>query len=498
MRSGKRGCVLKNNREAELLLIKEIMKHKHDPYNFVRFVFSWGEGELAGKKIREWQKKVLIEIGEKLKAGSVTVMEAIRYAIASGHGIGKSALVAWIILWAISTFEDAKGVVTANTETQLKTKTWAELAKWHRLSINKHWFQFTATAIFSTDKDHEKTWRIDMVPWSERNTEAFAGLHNEGKRVILIFDEASAIPDIIWEVAEGALTDENTEIIWAAFGNPTRNTGRFKECFGRFRHRWACSQIDSRTVEGTNKAQINQWEEDYGVDSDFFKVRVRGMFPNASLKQFISIEDVDAAYGKHLREEQYSFAPKIISVDPAWEGDDEIVIGLRQGLYFKILRTFPKNDNDIQVANIVANYEDQEKADAVFIDMGYGTGIVSAGKTIGRNWQLVSFAEKSGDLGCLNKRAEMWKLTRDWLKEGGAIPADPILHADLVGPETISRLDGKLLLESKKDMKRRGLASPNRADALCLTFAHPVSSKYKKHKLEFASNDFDPFASLRS
>ncbi|MEI7000490.1 terminase, partial [Klebsiella pneumoniae] len=88
------------------------------------------------------------------------------------------------------------------------------------------------------------------------NTEAFAGLHNERKRIIVVFDEASNIADLVWEVAEGALTDEDTEIIWVAFGNPTRNTGRFRECFRKYRHRWKCAQIDSRTVEGTNKQQL--------------------------------------------------------------------------------------------------------------------------------------------------------------------------------------------------------------------------------------------------
>jgi hypothetical protein len=102
----------------------------------------------------------------------------------------------------LSTFEDTRGVVTSNTETQLKTKTWAELAKWHRLFIARDFFEFTATAIYSKAKDHDKTWRFDMIPWSVEKTEAFAGLHNKGKRIVVIFDEASAIPDKIFEVTE--------------------------------------------------------------------------------------------------------------------------------------------------------------------------------------------------------------------------------------------------------------------------------------------------------
>lgn len=483
-------------------LIEDIAGFTHDPLGFVLYAFDWGNGELArfSDGPDDWAREVLDEIGEKLRSGEISgANEAIQIATASGHGIGKSALVSWLILWAISTFEDTKGVVTANTDNQLRTKTWAELSKWYRLCICKDWFHFTATSIFSKDTEHEKTWRIDMIPWSVHNTEAFAGLHNQGKRILIVFDEASAIDDPIWEVTEGALTDEDTEIIWVAFGNPTQNRGRFKECFTRFRHRWSCRQIDSRSVKITNKEQIAKWCADYGEDSDFVKVRVRGMFPSASAKQFISSADADAALGRILREEQFNFAPKILTCDPAWEGDDELVIGLRQGLHFQILRVIPKNDNDIFVANMLANLEDQHKADAVFIDAGYGTGIVSAGRTMGRTWELVWFSGESSDIGCLNKRAEMWKLARDWLKDGGSIPKnDQVLYNDLIAPETIARTDGKIQLESKKDMKARGIPSPGRGDALALSFARPVSKKNPLDQFKTGSaREHDPYSTLR-
>lgn len=478
---------------SELDLINDIAKFTHDPLGFAKYSFPWGdEGDLSDvNEPREWQKNVLNHIGQQLQ-NKETRHNPILVSVASGHGIGKSALISMIINWGMSTCEDCKVVITSNTETQLRTKTMPEVTKWFNLAINSHWWNVTATQIYTVDKNHAKSWRCDAVTWSVNNTEAFAGLHNKKKRIILIFDEASAIDDKVWEVAEGAMTDEETEIIWIAFGNPTRNTGRFKECFGKLKHRWFNMQIDSRDVEGTNKTQIQKWIDDYGLDSDFVKVRVRGMFPSASFKQFINLEDVDAAYGRDLREEQYNFAPKIISVDPAWEGDDEFVIGMRQGLKFQILRSIPKNDNDIQMASLIATIQDEYKADAVFVDGGYGTGIVSAGKTMKRNWMLVWFNEKPNDEGCLNKRAEMWKLMRDWLKQGGSIPKDPQLHDELIGPETVPRMDGKIQLESKQDMKARGIQSPNRADALALTFAYPVTKKAdkpkKKEYVDYSSN----------
>lgn len=480
--------------DYEKQLVDDIAGFTHDPYGFVKFAFPWGSGVLKDKWPEKWQIDILKEVGKGLGINQV-----IQIAVASGHDIGKSALVAWLILWAMSTCEDTRGIVTANTESQLRTKTWPELAKWHRLAINSHWFDCTATAIISTNKSHEKTWRIDAIPWSERNSEAFAGLHNKGKRAILLFDEASAIADTIWEVSEGAMTDEGTELIWSVFGNPTRNIGRFRECFRKFKHRWITKQIDSRTVSLANKKKIDQWIEDYGIDSDFVKVRVRGMFPSMSTLQFISTDDVDRALGKHLRPDQYEWAPKILTLDNAWEGDDDGVIGLRQGLAFKILRTFAKNDNDIQVATLLATLEDQENADAVFIDAGYGTGVVSAGKSWKRDWKLVWFAEKSSDPGCFNKRADMWKQMRDWLKDGGAIPDDKVLYQDLISVETVGRTDGLIQLKSKKDMKADGLPSPGRGDALALSFAYPVQTKQKprtQRKNEQQAEEWNPHDNL--
>lgn len=464
-------------------LAEDLAAYSLDPSGWTKYAYEWNVGELTGELgPRKWQSEVLGHIGERLQ-NPETRFQPIQVAVASGHGIGKSAFIGILVNWGLSTCEDCKIVYTANTETQLRTKTTPEIGKWTRLSITSHVFERTATAVYAKVPGHDKSWRADAVTWSENNTEAFAGLHNKRKRIIVVYDEASAIADKVWEVTEGALSDEDTEIIWVVFGNPTRNTGRFKECFGKNKHRWQTWQIDSRTVEGTNKIQIQKWIDDHGVDSDFVKVRVRGMFPSASFKQFISLEDVDRAYGLELKPEQYNFAPKILTVDPAWEGDDEFVIGLRQGLKFEILKTIRKNDNDIQMANIIAGLEDEHDADLVVIDAGYGTGIVSAGKTLRRNWQLVWFSGAADDFGCLNKRAEMWKLARDWLKAGASIPKDPKLHDELIGPETVPRLDGKLQIESKKDMKSRGLDSPNRADALVLSFAFQVSSK-KKRKLE--------------
>lgn len=468
----------------------------HDPLAFVYFAYPWGEPGTPLEDMEgpdEWQIQILKDIGEQLKKGK-DLQTAIQEAVASGHGIGKSALISWLIHFAISTHENTRGVVTANTEGQLRTKTWPELSKWHNMFIAKDLFTYTATAIFSSDKDYEKTWRIDAIPWSKNSPESFAGLHNQGNRILVLFDEASAIDDVIWEVTEGALTDANTEIIWCAFGNPTRNSGRFRECFRKYRKFWNTYQIDSRTVKISNKAKIEEWLEAYGEDSDFFKVRVRGVFPSASDLQFISTEIADKAQKQVYKPGQFEHLPVIIGVDPAWTGSDSLEIVMRQGYYMKSLASIPKNDDDWRMAQLIAQFEDEYKADAVFIDMGYGTGIYSIGKQLGRKWRLIEFGGKSNDPVYLNMRAYMWGQMKEWLREGGSIPPnDQALYDDIVGPEAIIDKNGRIQLESKKDMKERGLPSPNKGDALALTFAARVVKKSETGNRIIANTSYNPF-----
>lgn len=460
-----------------------VMSFEHDPLGFVLFAFPWGEpGPLANDAGPEpWQRDLLDRIGK----GLTTPESAVREAVASGHGIGKSALVAWIILWALSTFPDTRGVVTANTEGQLRTKTWPELTKWHALSINRGWFAVTATAIYSVLTGHDRTWRVDAITWSENNTEAIAGLHNKGKRAFAIFDEASAIPDTIFETIEGALTDADTELLWCIFGNPTQSTGRFREAFpgGRFAHRWHHNQIDSRSVSFTNKAQIKEWIDDYGEDSDFVRVRVRGVFPRAGDLQFIDSERVELAIKRPLVTDES--APLIMGVDVARSlAGDQTVFRFRKGLDARSIAPVKLRIPDLmQIAARVAEAIDNHKPDAVFIDAtGIGAGVYD--RLVQLNYQnvhAVNFGERLDQspgqgIAFANMRAKMWGGLKDWCKTG-CLPVDPDLQADLTGVNYGYDANNAILLEKKDDMKKRGLASPDDGDALALTFAMPVARR---------------------
>lgn len=466
---------------AEDHLIERMRGFQHDPHGWVRYSFPWGEqgGPLADKKgPRPWQIELLESIGEKLRDGSKTVHEVIQEAIASGHGIGKSTVVSWIVLWALSTMADTKGVVTANTDTQLRTKTWAEIAKWYNLMICKHWFQFNARSIHSKAKGHHDTWRIDAIPWSDKNPEAFAGLHNEGKRIIVVFDEASAISDKIWEVTEGALTDANTEIIWCAFGNPTRNTGRFRECFRRYRHRWNHKQIDSRTVDGTNKVQLQKWVDDWGEDSDFVRIRVRGTFPKSSSMQFFNSELVHQAM--HCEARCNLGDPLIMSLDIARGGDDNCVIAFRRGLdaSSKKMRITPGSEakDSMQYAAVVVDCLTKEKPDAFFFDgVGVGGPVGDRVRQLGFKPIEVKGSEASPDPAYGNMRTYMYAKLRDWLEAGGALPDDPELEMELTAIEFTHNKSDKLVLIPKDVMKADLGFSPDRADSQAMLHAYPVA-----------------------
>jgi hypothetical protein len=461
-------------------LVEVLHGFRNDPLEFVLRVFPWGEGELRNATgPSEWQTRVLSYIRDGLSPE-----HALRHAVASGHGIGKSALVAWIILWAISTETDTRGVVTANTETQLKTKTWAELAKWFRLFIGNPLFRLEATSIFSRDADRTKTWRVDMVPWSERNPEAFAGLHNQGRREFMIYDEASSIPDIIWETSEGFLSDINTERMWLVFGNPTRSTGRFRECFdgGRWHGRWSTLQVDSRQVPYADKEWIADLVSAYGDDSDIVRVRVKGEFPRVGSTEFIPAALVAEARTRDAHAQ--SFDPLVIGVDVARFGDDETVLCFRKGRDARSMAAVRLRGLDtMQVAARVVEESQRLRADAVFVDEGgVGGGVVDRCRQLRLFVFGVQFGGKADRHDIVtqgeryaNKRAEMWGSLRAWLQTGAIEDSDD-LREQLVGPSYGFNVRDEVQLERKEDMRRRGVPSPDWGDALALTFAYPVST----------------------
>lgn len=503
----------------DLELAKDMASFYSDPLGFVMYTFPWdSDKSLQIVTLKEpwaskynckfgpdsWACDLLDEIGQDVRDRSFdghSAVSPIQHAISSGHGIGKSAMAAWLTLWIMSTRPHSKGVVTANTGEQLSSKTWAGVSSWLSKSINKHWFTITTGkgAMRMMHIDHPDSWRVDAQTCREENSESFAGLHAASSTPWYLFDEASAIPSKIWEVSEGGKTDG--EPMHFCFGNPTRNTGAFSECFGKNRHRWKTRYIDSRSVEITNKELLSKWVQDYGEDSDFVKVRVRGVFPSASSMQFIPRDICDAATTRELLDNSRAGTPCAVGVDVARFGDDQSVIYTRIG---RDARTFTpkrfKKVDTVQLAAVVVAHINELVLKGfrptTFIDGGgVGGGVIDRIRQLGYNVIEVQFGGKANDpRKYLNKRAEMWGKMRDWL-EVGCIDKNEMLITDLTSVEYCFTNADQIQLERKEDMKRRGLASPDEADALALTFAQDIpafiGSEMGGREIK---RDYDPFA----
>jgi len=468
--------------DVDLMLADDISRFYADPLGFVRYAFEWGEGDLKGfDGPDDWQIDILTTIGDAVadrKFNGVTPVDPIRVAVSSGHGIGKSALSAWLILWVMSTRPNSKGVVTANTGDQLKTKTMSELAKWHTRCITSHWFEVSAMSI--SHRAYPETWRVDGLTSREESSESFAGLHCADSTPWYLFDEASAIPEKIWEVASGGLTDG--EPMHFAFGNPTRNNGSFFECFRRQGHRWITRQVDSRTAKMTNKTYIQEIIDDYGEDSDRVRVRIRGMFPKGGDMQFMPSDVVFDAQkrgsGQYLGDD-----PLICGIDIARGGDDDCMISFRRGKDAKSEKVYKisgeKSRDSMKVVSLLTMLLDRHKPDVSFLDVtGIGGPIGDRLRQLGYHVIDIGFGHKADDEELYaNKTAEMGARCREWLMAGGAIPNDPQLEIELTSREFGHNDRDQLVLERKKYIKKRLGVSPDWADSLYLTFAQAVPKR---------------------
>jgi hypothetical protein len=464
-------------------LVELVARYANDPLGFVMMAYPWGEEGLlkdhAGPDV--WQMEFLTKWGEELRGNKFNGMAAVapvRRAVSSGHGIGKSVMVAWIVDFIMSTRPHAQGTVTANTFTQLETKTWAAIQRWTKMCITSHWFSVTSTRMYQVD--NKDSWFCAPQSSKEDNSEAFAGQHAADSTSFYIFDEASAIPGGIFEVAEGGLTDgEPMEFL---FGNATRNSGFFYDaCFGRMRSRWNPTIVDSRQSRFTNKAQIEEWAQDYGEDSDFFRVRVLGLPPSASDAQFI-----DQARVLDSQKRQVVVLPDeplVAGADLAWGGSDDNVIRFRRGLDarsippIRIKGEFTRDPAVLtnRLADVLTKEYNGRKVAMLFLDSAGIAGAIGPRlRDLGhRNVQEVNFGSDSPNNKRRFMRDHMWAEMKDWLLVG-AIDSHHELEADLTGPGLRPDNKQRIWLESKETMKKRGVDSPDDGDALALTFAAPV------------------------
>jgi len=440
-----------------------------DPDGFVRWAFDWGVGELNysdGPDV--WQSDVLNEIGGYCKRVARGENPGpLQLAVASGHGIGKSALVAWIIQWFMSCRDNPQIIVTANTESQLTTKTWRTLARWHKMIVNRDWFEWTATKY--AFKAHPEAWYASAVPWSENNPEAFAGTHD--RNVLVIFDEASNVHDVIWGKVDGAMSTPGA--MWICFGNPTRNAGRFYDCFHKYKKWWVTRQIDSRTAKHADKQWVERFLEQFKDDPDKIKVQILGQFPSASTRQFIPTDSVEKCMSHEAQ--GWELMPKVMGVDIARFGDNSSAICVRQGRKVYPIEILPKMDL-MATANMVAEAIKRERPIQTFVDgSGIGAGVVDRLRQLNFSVVDVNGGNQSINPSYLNKRAEMWAEMKEAIIGLIELPDDSNLKRELTAVQYGVTDKGRIKLQRKEDIMEDYGFSPDRADALAMTYAYPVA-----------------------
>lgn len=479
--------------KTEKELAQFIAGFRYNFYGLIMALFPWGQPTLpdgSSNPLRDakgpelWQTKFLKALDAFMLENAYRKDLDLDYlvwrsAIASGHGIGKSALVAMLIICFMSTRADCRGVVTANTGDQLEGKTWPELGVWHELAINKHWFGRTATTFYFSQYPEEKRKNYGFVAQtvSPERSEAFAGLHNRDSAVVMIMDEASGIDAKVTEVAEGAMTDG--EPFMFKFGNPTRPEGDFYDCFYKpeVAEMYYRDTVDSREVSFTNKMAINDILRKWGEDSDEAKVRVYGQFPTMAFDGFLSPAIVSEAMARDLWEDPAQ--PFILGIDVARYGNDRTVFYPRKG---RDARTLPvwefKGLSTTDVAKKAADYIIQYKPDGVIIEStGPGAGVIDTLRSWGYKIHEVHPGANSAQPERYGRvRDEWWHALREWIYVGGCLREDKEIFNELT--KILYHVDGKsetkTVLESKKLMKERLGFSPDKADALVLTFAAKI------------------------
>lgn len=433
----------------------------------------------------DWQAKVMYDICDHPFV-----------AVKSGQGVGKTGVESAVILWYLCTRPNARIVATAPTKQQLQDVLWAEVSKWLVNTKLERLITWTKTKIYMNG--HGERWFA--VAKTSNRPENMQGYHEEN--MIFIVDEASGIDDEVMEAVLGTLSGKDNKLLM--MGNPTKVSGIFYDAFHKDRRDYKTHTVDSRNSPRASKENIRRLINRYGEESDVVAVRVKGDFPSGEPNAFISLTEVEKAVSRDLegyekrRFDAYKFytngviqniidIPKDaeirIGVDIARHGDDETVLAPRVGLYSLPLQTFGKQDLMTTTGRIMLMAKElheiyNRKIAITLDDTGVGGGVTDRLKEIvteeNLNWMQVdpvNFAEKGNDdyMGVISLMYGNFKDYIDSIK----LPDDN----DMIGQLTIRRFDveskGRIKIESKKEMKRRGHPSPDRAEAVVMSYYKP-------------------------
>lgn len=497
------------DKEEMDLFQKLLDEHRYDFTKLVYIIFPFGQVGHALEHMRpyDWQLEEWRKLSVHLSNPETRYL-AYRLIISSGNGAAKTAFGAMTVLMLMYT-QQLRARITANTDPQMKSIVWPEYDLWFRYArYHDFFFEKFGTSIKAKNEELAETWRLDAVTWNETQPASISGLHNKGRAIAYIFEEAPGIPAIIWQYASGAFTETGTIKLFLAFGNSDDPESKFEQNMGS--PLWHSLRIDTRTLKHIDPKTIEDWllEANGNEDNDEFRVRVRGLPRKTSKDSIINLENVQAAIARAEKFDTDSVAmlPVILTCDPAWQGGDETTIWYQQGNYRCLLDKY-KLDKALGETHQLTymklcHWEKSLGADQVFIDQGEGTAIytlaMNAQKT---SWMLIAFGSSPNDFPepkdseYANLRAQMYYEANKWLQKEGVIDSKdpewfPLIEKQLCWTKGgRHKVTSKKLCESKLEIKNRVGQSPDVADGFVLCNAMPVMERLPENSVGHNSAD---------
>ena len=438
--------------------IQFITLYRTDPVLFVK--------EVLGVEPDEWQQDFLnaVASGER------------KISIRSGHGVGKSTTASWAMLWFLLTRYPVKVVVTAPTSAQLYDALFAELKRWVKelpqpiqelLDVKQERIELKASATEAF---------ISARTSRAEQPEALQGVHSDN--VMLVADEASGVPEAVFEAAAGSMSGHNALTI--LLGNPVRSSGFFFETHNRLKDEWWTRRVSCLDSTRVSKEYVQDMKSRYGEESNAYRIRVLGEFPRSDDDTIIPMELLESA--KHRDTRAYEDAPIVWGLDVARFGSDSSVLCKRQSNVVQTLERWRNLDLMQLTGAVVAQYEacdhKSRPAEILVDSIGLGAGVVDRLRELKLPCRGINVSESPAMGGTyLNLRAELWHKAKAWLeKRDCKIPNNEDLIGELATVRYTFTSNGKIKIESKDDIRRRGLKSPDMADAFVLTFASDAAT----------------------
>lgn len=412
-----------------------------------------------------WQQETL----EALDAGETQI------AIRSGHGVGKTALLAWMMIHFVITRWPSKTVLTAPSAAQLFDAAFSETKRWVRELPQVLQDELIMTTDRIALKASPDEAFISARTSRAENPEALQGVHSD--YVLLVVDEASGVPEVIFEAASGSMSTPGA--ITVLTGNPTRRSGFFYNAHTKWQGEWWTKKVACADSSRVDPKFIEMMRKRYGVDSAAYAIRVLGEFPPAEEDTFIPYFLIDEAMHRDIQ--PLEGKRQVWGIDVARFGDDASVLCRRTDYYVHPLKVWHKLSTMELVGRIKIEYETTPiniRPLEIYVDViGIGAGVVDRLMELQVPAIGINVSETPSVGSVYNRlRDELWGNVREAAEARKLIlPNDEDLKGELTTPRMKFLPNGKLQLESKGDMKKRGLPSPDRADALCLSFAYESS-----------------------